>query len=314
MVSMSLVLLAAAALSSPLYAQLDFTGEWVPTYHEDGPERLPGPELGDYMGMPINDAARMRADSYDADRISVVMEYQCRPHSSDYGMRGLGNLRVTREIDARSQDLIAFHTFMPAWGSQRVIWMDGRPQPPDYEEYTFQGFSTGVWEGNMLTVTTTHLKPNYLRRNGIPSSDKRIITEHWTRHGDILTVVVVTEDPVFLTEPLVRSQNWYIDPGQKLPQMYCEYAAEVPAPVGTVPHHLPGKNPFLTEVAEWYGLPAEATRGGAKTMYPEYRKVMPKPIGPQPAKCERFCVCTTLADCNLNATVRAPGGAPAPQR
>ena len=47
-----------------------------------------------------------------------------------------------------------------------------------------------------------------------------------------------------------------------------------------MPHHLPGKNPFLTEVAEWYGLPAEATRGGAKTMYPEYRKVMPKPIKP----------------------------------
>ena len=36
-------------------------------------------------------------------------------------------------------------------------------------------------------------------------------------------------------------------------------------------------------------------------MYPEYRKTMPKPIKPAPEKCERFCVCTTLADCNLNA-------------
>ena len=92
-------LIAATLLALPLYAQVDFTGEWAPAYHEDGPERLPGPELGDYMGIPLSDAGRLRADSYDADRISVVTEYQCRPHSSDYGMRGLGNLRVTRDID-----------------------------------------------------------------------------------------------------------------------------------------------------------------------------------------------------------------------
>jgi hypothetical protein len=297
----------------PAAAQIDFTGEWAPYYHEDGPERLPGPELGDYMGMPLNDAARLRADSYDADRISVVEEYQCRPHSSDYGMRGLGNLRVTRILNPDTQDVVAFQTYMPAWGSVRTIWMDGRPHPPEYVHYTFQGFSTGVWEGNMLTITTTHLKPNYLRRNGIPSSDKRVITEHWARHGDFLTVIVVTDDPVFLTEPLVRSENWYLDPGQKDRQTYCEYAAEVPAPVGSVPHHLIGKNEFLNEVADWYGLPREATRGGARTMYPEYRKAMGKPVT-HPEKCERFCICTLLLDCNLNATVRAPGGAPAPRR
>jgi hypothetical protein len=297
----------------PLAAQIDFTGEWAPLYHEDGPERLPGPELGDYMGMPLNAAARLRADSYDADRISIVQEYQCRPHSSDYGMRGLGNLRVTRTIDPDTQNLVAFRTYMPAWGSERSIWMDGRTRPPDYVGYTFQGFSTGVWEGNMLTIRTDHLKPNYLRRNGIPSSDKRTITEHWTRHGDFLTVVVVTDDPVFLTEPLVRSQNWFLDPGQHNIQMYCEYVPEVPAPVGTVPHHLPGKNEFLNEVSDWYGLPREAVRGGAQTMYPEYRKVMGKPAT-NPTHCERFCICTLLLDCNLNSTVQTPGGAPAPRR
>ncbi len=37
--------------------------------------------------MPINEAGRLRADSYDADRLSVVMEYQCQPHSSDHSMR-----------------------------------------------------------------------------------------------------------------------------------------------------------------------------------------------------------------------------------
>src|SRR5712691_601883 len=240
-------LFLTVVLSFPVLAQVDFSGEWAPAYHEDGPERLPGPELGDYLGIPLNDAGRLRADSYDADRISVVTEYQCRPHSADYGMRGAGNLRVWREFDPRGQVLVAFHTYMPAWGSERTFWMDGRAHPPEYAGHTWQGFSTGAWEGNMLTITTTHLKANYFRRNGIPSSDKRTVTEHWVRHGDYLTVIVVVDDPVFLTEPLVRSENWYLDPGQRTLPSYCEYVSEVPAPVGAVPHHLPGKNPFLTE-------------------------------------------------------------------
>src|SRR6185295_15212827 len=72
-------LVGALFCSRPAFAQFDFAGQWVPLFHEDYPDRLPGPELGDYTGLPINDAARLRADSWDADRISVVSEYQCRP-------------------------------------------------------------------------------------------------------------------------------------------------------------------------------------------------------------------------------------------
>src|ERR1700689_4597492 len=95
----------------PAFAQVDFSGEWAPLYHEDGPERLPGPELGDYTELPINDPARRGADSWEADRISVVEQYQCRPHGADYSMRGLGNMRVWRDVDA-SQKVTAFHTHM----------------------------------------------------------------------------------------------------------------------------------------------------------------------------------------------------------
>ena len=35
-------------------------------------------------------------------------------------------------------------------------------------------------------------------------------------------------------------------------------------------HHLPGANPYLTEFAGRHGLPVDAARGGAATMYPEY--------------------------------------------
>ncbi len=303
----SLLAVALLFAPAPLAAQVDFTGEWAPIYHEDAPERLPGPELGDYTGLPLNEAARLQADSWDADRISVVSEYQCRPHSSDYGMRGLGNLRVWRDLDPGNQRLIAFRTYMPAWGSDRVIWLDGRPHPSEYAEHTFQGFSTGVWEGNMLTITTTHLKTNYFRRNGVPSSDRRTVTEHWTRHGEFLTVITVVDDPVFLTEPLVRSQNWYLDPGQQLPMFYCDPAPEVPGPTpNAVPNHLPGKNPFLTEVADWYGLPLEGTRGGAETMYPDYLLKMGKPHSPPPAHCERFCLCANLIECISNGPDTRP--------
>jgi len=297
-----LAVMIAGAL--PAFAQVDFSGEWAPLYHEDGPERLPGPELGDYTELPINDAARMRADSYDADRISVVPEYQCRPHGADYSMRGLGNLRIWREYDESTQKLIAFHTHLLAWDSERTIYMDGRPHPPEYADHTWQGFSTGVWEGNMLTITTTHLKTNYIRRNGVPRSDKATLVEHWYRHGDYLTVVTVITDPVFLTEPLVRSDNWFLDPGQAIGVFGCEYAPEVPRPTGTVPHHLPGTNSFLHEFADWYGLPYEATRGGAETLYPEYRSRMGKYT--PPAKCDRYCTCTTLFNCNLAPANLAP--------
>src|SRR5579872_4846515 len=96
----------------PAFAQADVFGNWAPLYHEDFPERIPGPELGDYMGIPVNDAARLRADSYDADRISIASEYQCRPHGGDYSMRGLSNMRIDAVFDPVTEQLVAWHTRM----------------------------------------------------------------------------------------------------------------------------------------------------------------------------------------------------------
>jgi hypothetical protein len=75
---------------------------------------------------------------------------------------------------------------------------------------------------------TTHLKENYMRRNGIPRSANATFTEHWMRHGNYLTVTTVITDPAFLTEPLVRSQTWVLDPGQRMGRDICEYGDEVP--------------------------------------------------------------------------------------
>ena len=287
--------LAVLALAmGPAHAQIDFSGAWAPLFHEDLPERIPGPELGDYMGIPINDAGRLRADSYDADRISIVSEYQCRPHGGDYSMRGLSNMRIDAVLDPVTQQLVAFHTRMGFQEMERTVWMDGRPHPGPLAPHTWQGFSTGAWDGNMLNIYTTHLKESYIRRNGIPRSDKATFTEHWVRHGNYLSVITVIIDPAFLTEPLERSQSWVLDPGQRMGRDVCEYNQEVPkSRPDYVPNHLPGTNPFLKEVAEWYGLPAEVLRGGAETMYPEYRDKIGKPEKPK-EKCERYCDCGSL--------------------
>ena len=294
----ALVLLVAAA--TPAVAQeIDFTGSWVPIYHEDGPERLPGPELADYLGLPINDAARLRADSYDADRISAVSEYQCRQHAADYGDRGLANMRITTDYDSSTQRMSLLHTRINFHDAERTIYLDGRPHPPADAPHSWSGFSTGVWMGNMLRVRTTHLKAYYFRRNGVPSSDRRTLTEYWVRHGDLLTVVSIIDDPVFLTERLVRSQSWTIDAGQRLGSNWCDYAAELPLGDGVVPHWLPGTNPYLREFSDWYGIPFEATRGGAETMYPEYRQKLKQTFSTLD-RCGRYCTFFNAnAGCNL---------------
>jgi hypothetical protein len=54
----------------------------------------------------------------------------------------------------------------------------------------------------------------------------------------------------------------------------CTPTVEVPHPKGWVAYQLPGLNPNLNDYAVQYGIPIEAARGGAETMYPEYQQKM----------------------------------------
>jgi hypothetical protein len=255
------------------FGQIDLVGSWDAQYHEDLPERRdpPGPEIGDYLGLPINSAARLRADSWDA-AIGSMPERQCIPFPGDY--EWFSDIRIWSDIDPATQKLIAYHTHRVLMGQERVIWMDGRPHPPEYAPHTWQGFSTGRWEGGMLTVTTTHLKESFIRRNGVPRSEKATSVQHFIRHENHLTVVTIVNDPVYLTEPFIRTTDYVLDLNRVMAPFPCEAVVEVERPYGSVPHHLPDANPFLAEFPARYGIPAEAARGGAETMYPEYRLKM----------------------------------------
>jgi hypothetical protein len=267
------LLLVFATVGAPAYAQADLSGEWRFIYHEDQPERIPGPELADYMGLPLSDGARQWALSWDASRLTLP-EHQCQVHIAPYIYRGPGQVRIWLEKDEITQRVVAIKNYIATFAQTRTIWMDGRPHPPEYAAHTWEGFSTGKWEGDMLTVTTSHIKQGWIRRNGVPESDRVMLTEHFIRHGDTMTHITSIEDPAYLTEPLVKSQNFLRNEriGQGNWTWPCEPVDEVAnRPRGEVQHYLIGQNPFIKELAEKTNIPVEALMGGAQTMYPEYQ-------------------------------------------
>ena len=267
---LALVLTLAA---SPAFAQIDLSGQWAGRFHEDQEHRVPGPELGDYLGLPINDAGRLKADAWDASILSL-REHQAKPHPSTYSLRGPANIRISRVLDAVTQETIGYELFGTFGQATRTIWLDGRPRPPSWATHTWAGFSLGRWEGDQLTVETTHLKVGWIQRNGVAHSDVATMTEHFFRHGDLLTVVTVVKDPVYLEEPFVRSTSWVLDPRQDVVRTQFDVVDEVAGQKkGYVPHYVPGSPGFeakKTEFAGKMGLPADAVRGGSATTRPEY--------------------------------------------
>ena len=274
------VVLATMLACIPVMAEVDLSGEWVTRVHEDQIERLPGPALGDYLGLPLNAAGRMRADAWSASLLTLP-EWQCRPHSSDFVWGSPSNLRIYKEVNPVTRQTTAIHLDWQR-SMERAIYMDGRPRPPEEAARTWAGFSTGKWDGDMLTITTTHLKEGYIRRNGPARSEKATVTEHLIRHGDWLTAMIIVNDPVYLTEPMIRTIDYELDVHQQIPPYPCDVVREVERGKGSVPHVLPGKNTFVREFSEQWGVPFEATRGGAETMYPEYRKKMKGVMGKRP--------------------------------
>ena len=185
----------------------DIAGEWRLDNNEQ--DTTAQPPLGDYLGIPFNDAGRQRSDT-TAESLWGTPEYQCRPHSAPHQWRGLGGARILKEQDPLTRNVSVYHVqFMRSL--DRPIFMDGRPHPPAYAPHSWTGFSTGEWVGNTLKVTTTHLKDGYLKRGGPQTSDMLTMTEYITRHDEILTIVTVVDDPIYMDEPYVESTTYTID-------------------------------------------------------------------------------------------------------
>jgi hypothetical protein len=278
MISTVLKAAVLVAVSTPLvtFAEFDLSGEWANRVHEDQPERGPGPEIGDFTGLPINAAARQRGMSWDASLLTVP-EHQCGAHPANYGAMH-SNIRIWKEVEPQSQRLIAWHILHESYNRFRTVWMDGREHPSPDERHTWQGFSTGRWAGNALEITTTHMKESRIRRNGIEHSDEAVLKEFLTRHGNYLTFVSILNDPHSLEEPYIHSRHFVLDTNQVIRPYPCRGAVEIDRPQGVVPHQLPNENPFLETFQRNHGIPREAALGGAPTIYPEYRERLRKLI------------------------------------
>ncbi len=269
-----LVVAATLLVSGSAFAQgIELSGVWAPLMHEDAPERAGGPDVGDYLGLPLSEAGRMRAETWDASLLTLP-EHQCKPHPSTYGFRGVGNLRIWQDIDDASQRPIKLNTQIVWMEQKREIWMDGREHPPAYAPHTWQGFSTGRFVANQLIVRTTHLKAGWARRNGVLLSDKATMEDRFIRHGDTMTHVYLITDPYYMTEPMIKTNGFRLAPAAQMQPYPCETVIEVVRARGVVPHKLPSDKHFLMDFSEKFKIPYAATRGGAETALPEYLKVM----------------------------------------
>jgi len=282
-----LIVVMTAAASRTASAQVELAGSWAARNHEDALERGGGPYAVDYTGIPLNDDARLRALSYSASQLSMI-ERQCSLWAQYYLVTGPFGMKISNETDPIDGSTIAWK--IGGWEDRApmTIWMDGRPHPSKYAIHERGGFTTGAWEGSTLVATTTHMKASSIRRNGTPTSDEATMVTSFIRHADVLTVLVVVEDPIYLTEPVMYSKSFELDTSPQMPIGPPCVAGYEGVDDRQVPHFLPGTNPSISEMTELYHIPREALMGGAETMYPEYRKKM-KDGFVRPEKCVRNC-------------------------
>jgi cyclase len=271
--SVLLVMVSISALtwgqSSGQQSGIDITGAWYNMLQNtDSNAFIP---LVSYGGYPLNEAGRLYALTWDPSR-NASPQQQCAQYSPHFLLHGGGNYRFWEERDPYTQRLISVKMYGQITEGTRTIWMDGRPHPPAYAQHTFLGFATGKYEGNVLTVNTTHLKRNWIKANGMTQSDQATMVEYFIRHGDGITYVSVLTDPVYLSEPLVRSTEMVRIIRNPDAWLYACDDGELllDQPRGRVPNYLFGQNPSLREYSEQSKVPLLGALGGAETMYPEY--------------------------------------------
>src|SRR5262249_17964037 len=112
---------------------------------------------------------------------------------------------------------------------------------------------------------------SYVRRNGVATSFRATVIEHVSLEDPYLEWTFTVIDPDYLTEPLVRSATYLRAPTLQIPPYPGQPADYQPGEKDRVPRYLPGANPYLTESGFKYKTPQEGVRGGADTLYPEWR-------------------------------------------
>jgi hypothetical protein len=286
--ALALVVLLSPSLTRSVFAQAELVGTWAPRNTEDiSRDSYPV----DYLGLPLNDEGRLRALSYNEAQLAMV-ERQCQGWPPFYFVQGPFGLKIWSENEPVKGTTISFT--IGAWEDRApiVIWMDGRPHPSESAEHTRGGFTTGRWDGDTLVTSTTHMKAGFLRKNGPPSSDQATMTSRFWRHGDVLTVLAVVEDPAYLTEPHIITKSFQLATApMSTVGPPCVTTFEGKRAGESVPHYEPEKNQFVDELTTLWHLPRAAVLGETETLYPEYRKKLKATYVPLPP-CKKDCGAT----------------------
>src|SRR3989454_606799 len=157
-------------------APVDLTGYWVSVVTRDWRWRMVMPPKGDFSGVPVTDAARKAAETFDPAKDEAAGE-QCRAYGAAGLMRIPGRLHITWQDD----NTLKMET--DAGQQTRTFTFGKAPTGAG----TLQGASVATWDqpraifaspipnrggpqvrGGALKVVTTSMKPGYLRKNGIP--------------------------------------------------------------------------------------------------------------------------------------------------
>lgn len=209
-------------------APIDLTGYWVSIVTEDWRFRMLTPRKGDYNSVPLNEAARKVAGTWDPAKDEAAGE-QCKSYGAPALMRVPGRLRITWQDDntlridtdsGMQTRLFHFGDWKwpggePAWqGSSAAQWVMARTGRGGALAGQGDGGGATSPRGGSLKVVTTHLRPGYLRKNGVPYSAETVLTEYYDvtspeRNGDRwLMVTTVVDDPRYLTVPFVTSTHF----------------------------------------------------------------------------------------------------------
>jgi len=202
-------------------APVDFAGQWVSVVTEDWRFRMVTPRKGDYAGIPLTPAARKVADAWDPAKDEAEGN-ACKAFGPPGVMREPGRIRISWVDD----DTMKLET--DAGTQTRMLYF----KEPKSQGGDLQGISRASWElvgggafqGNggpglaarlsgSLKVVTTNMKAGYLRKNGVPYSDKAVITEYFDKTtdpdlGNMLVVVTVVSDPEYLLQDFITSAHF----------------------------------------------------------------------------------------------------------
>lgn len=213
----TLAVMLAVALAPQVRAQkanapMDPTGYWVSIVTEDWRYRMMTPAKGDYPSIPLNPEGRKVAEAWDPAKDEAAGN-QCKGYGAGAIMRMPGRLHITWQDDKTLK--VEMDN-----GTQTRLFHFG-----DFvhsAEPTWQGDSQARWEfaggraaskAGDLEVITTHMKPGYLQKNGVPYSANAVVTEHFdlTKEDDGTSWLIVTtlvEDPQYLQRRFQRSTHF----------------------------------------------------------------------------------------------------------